>query len=220
MVCGTLTSLVRIELISTTSSVIIREIKAMSDAGSAHMAYFYFDFQATGKQDSRALLSSLLVQLSGQSDQFCGVLLGLYSKHQNGIERPTIESLAQCLKDMLSIAGQVPIYLILDALDECPTDSGMPPPREKVLDLVEELVEFRHPNLHLCITSRLEYDIRTVLEPLATQKVTLHDESGQKQDIIDYVTSSVIREDKKMKKWPVKDQNMVIEKLAEKADGM
>ncbi|KAI9455249.1 hypothetical protein BJY52DRAFT_1151868 [Lactarius psammicola] len=204
---------------SVVSSVIIREIKAMCDAGSAHMAYFYFDFQVTGKQDSRALLSSLLLQLSSQSDQFGGVLHGLYSKHQNGSERPTTESLAQCLEDMLSIAGQVPIYLVLDALDECPTDSGMPTPREKVLDLIEELVELRHPNLHLCVTSRQEYDIRTVLEPLATQQVSLHNESGQKQDIIDYV-GSVIRSDKKMKKWPVKDQNMVIEKLAEKADGM
>ncbi|KAH9025285.1 hypothetical protein EDB85DRAFT_2149877 [Lactarius pseudohatsudake] len=57
---------------SVVCSVIIRDIKAMSDAGSAHMAYFYFDFrvQDTGKQDSGALLSSLLVQLSGQSDQF------------------------------------------------------------------------------------------------------------------------------------------------------
>ncbi|KAH9026712.1 hypothetical protein EDB83DRAFT_2184135, partial [Lactarius deliciosus] len=193
----------------------------MSDAGSAHMAYFYFDFrvQDTGKQDSRALLSSLLVQLSGQSDQFYRILHDLYSKHQNGTERPLIDSLAQCLKDMLSTAGQVPVYLILDALDECPADSGMPPPREKVLDLVEELVELRHPNLRLCITSRQEYDISTVLELLATQKVILHDERGQKKDIIDYV-NFFVRSNKRMKKWSIEDQDMVIEKLAEKADGM
>ncbi|KAH9006043.1 hypothetical protein EDB84DRAFT_1573040 [Lactarius hengduanensis] len=128
-----------------------------------------------------------------------GILHGLHSKHQNGTERTTIGSLAQCLKRMLSIAGQVPVYLILDALDECPADSGMPPPREKVLDLVEELVELRHPNLHLCITSRQEYDIST--------------------DIIDYV-SFFVRSNKRMKKWSIEDQDMVIEKLAEKADGM
>jgi hypothetical protein len=198
--------------------VIIREIKAMSDAGSAHMAYFYFDFkfQDTGKQDSRALLSSLLVQLSVQSDQFYSVLHGLYLKHENGSDIPTPKSLAQCLKDMLSIAGQVPIYLVLDALDECP---NVPTSLEKVLDLVEDLVELRLPNLHLCITSRPVYDIRTVLDPLATQQLSLHDESGQKQDIIDYV-SSVIRSDQRMRRWPVEDQDMVTVKLAEKADGM
>jgi hypothetical protein len=79
--------------------------------------------------------------------------------------------------------GQVPIYLIMDALDECPNDSGIPSSREKVLELVKELVELRHPNLRLCITSRPEFDIRTTLQPLATQQLSLHDESGQKQDI-------------------------------------
>lgn len=213
--CDSLTSGVRIELISTTSSVIIREIKAMSDAGSAHMAYFYFDFQDTGKQDSRALLSSLLIQLSGRSDQFCGVLRGLYSRYQNGSEIPTTKSLAQCLKDMLSIAEQLPIYLVLDALDECPPNES----REKVLDLIEDLVALRLLNLHLCITSRPEYDICTVLDPLATQQVSLHDERGQKEDIVHYIRS-VIRSDHRMKRWAVKDQDMVIAKLAKKADGM
>ena len=218
--CDSLTSRVRIELISTTSSVIIREIEAKSCPGLTHMAYFYFDFQDTGKQDSRALLSSLLFQLSGQSDKFCRVLRELYSKHENE-SSPTAKLLAQCLKDMLSRDGQVTIYLVLDALDECPSDSGMPTPREKVLDLVEDLVKLRLPNLRLCITSRPEFDICSVLGPLATQKISLHDESGQKQDIMAYI-SSTIRSDKhqRMKKWPVEDQNMVIEKLAEKADGM
>jgi hypothetical protein len=39
------------------------------------MAYFYFDFKDTEKQDSRALLSSLLVQLCNRSEQFCDILL-------------------------------------------------------------------------------------------------------------------------------------------------
>jgi hypothetical protein len=51
----------------------------MSTAGSAFLAYFYFDFKDTEKQDSRALLSSLLVQLSDQSDIFFDTLFSLYS---------------------------------------------------------------------------------------------------------------------------------------------
>ena len=120
---------------------------------------------------------------------------------------------------MLTVMGQVPIYIVVDALDECPNDSGIPSSREKVLDLVKELVELRHPNLRLCITSRPEFDICTMLEPLATQVLSLHDESGQKQDIVDYV-SFVVRSDKKMKKWRDDEKNMVIERLTEKADGM
>ena len=120
---------------------------------------------------------------------------------------------------MLTVMGQVPIYIVVDALDECPNDSGILSSREKVLDLVKELVELRHPNLRLCITSRPEFDICTMLEPLATQVLSLHDESGQKQDIVDYV-SLVVRSDKKMKKWRDDEKNMVIERLTEKADGM
>ena len=113
------------------------------------MAYFFFDFKDTGKQDSRALLSSFLVQLSERSEKLCDVLLGLHSAHQNGLEQPTDDALARCLMDMFIIMGQVPIYLIVDALDECPNDSGIPSSREKVLHLVRELVALRRPNLRL-----------------------------------------------------------------------
>jgi len=199
--------------------VIIRDIESMSNAGSAFLAYFYFDFKDTAKQDSRALLSSLLVQLSDQSDIFCDTLFSLYSTHKRGSKQPTDDSLAQCLKDMLTMMGHVPIYLIMDALDECPNDSGIPSSRERVLKLVKALVELRRPNLRLCITSRPEFDIRTTLEPLATQQVSLHDESGQKQDINDYITF-VVRSDQRMVRWRDDDKDVVIENLTEKADGM
>ena len=183
------------------------------------MAYFYFDFKDTGQPDSRALLSSLLIQLSDQYEKFYDVLFELYSRHQDGSKQPTNDSLMQCLKDMLAIMEQVPTYLIIDALDECPNDSGIPSLREQALELVTELVELRRQNLRLCITSRPEFDIHTTLRPLATQQLSLHDENGQKQDINAYITS-IVRSDTKMKTWRDDDKDMVIEKLTEKADGM
>ena len=150
---------------------------------------------------------------------FCDILFSLYSAHKQGSEQPTDDSLAECLKNMLQMMEQVPIYLIMDALDECPNDSGIPSSREKVLKLVKELVWLPRPNLRLCVTSRPEFDIRSVLKLLATQQISLHDESGQKQDIIDYVTD-VVRSDERMKKWRNNDKTMVIEKLTAKVDGM
>jgi hypothetical protein len=120
---------------------------------------------------------------------------------------------------MLTAMGHVPIYLMMDALDECPNDSGIPSSREYVLEFVKKLVELRRPNLRLFVTSRPEFDICTMLEPLATQQLSLHDESGQNQDINDYV-SFVVRSDKMMKTWKEDDKAMVIQKLAEKEDGM
>ena len=115
--------------------------------------------------------------------------------------------------------GQVPIYLVIDALDECPNDLGIPSLREEVLELVKGLVELRHPTLRLCITSRPEFDICTTLEPLATQQLCHHDESGQKEDIVDYITF-VVRSDKNMQRWRDDEKSMVIEKLSQKANGM
>jgi hypothetical protein len=185
----------------------------------AFLAYFYFDFKDKAKQDLRSLLSSLLVQLADQSDIFCEALFSLYTMHKQGLEQPTDDSLADCLKAILTVVGQVPIYLITDALDECPDDSGIPSSREKVLGLVKALVELRSPNLRLCVTSRPEFDIRIVLESLATQQISLHDESGQKQDFGHYVTF-VVHSDRWMKRWRDDDKDVVIETLSRRADGM
>jgi hypothetical protein len=120
---------------------------------------------------------------------------------------------------MISLRDQHPIYLVIDALDECSNMSGMPSPREKVLDLLRELVELSSPNLHICVTSRPEVDIRNALEPLSSRCVSLHDQSGQKKDIVDYITS-IVHSDPKMGKWRKEDKDLVIKTLSERADGM
>ncbi|KAH9178045.1 hypothetical protein EDB89DRAFT_2064425 [Lactarius sanguifluus] len=200
-------------------SVIIRDIEDVCNAGFASMAYFYFDFKDTGKQDSRALLSSLLIQLSDQSDVYCDILRALYSTHRRGSVQPNDDALAQCLKTMLVALGETPIYLIFDAVDECLNTSGMPTPREKVLRLVKDLVGLKLSNLHLCITSRPEIDIRNALEPLAAHQISLHDESGQNADIADYV-SSVVYSDSRMRRWRGEERDLVVGTLSTKADGM
>jgi hypothetical protein len=95
---------------------------------------------------------------------------------------------------------QRPSYIIMDALDECLITSSIPSLREEVLELVGELVALHLSNLHKCATSRHEHDIiRAVLEPLTPHSVSLHDESGQRQDIVNCVTSFV-RSDRKVRR--------------------
>ena len=185
------------------------------------MAYFYFDFRDLDKQHIRNLLPSLLIQLSAQSDPRRDILSRLYLAHDNGEQEPRIGVMTQCLKDMITIYDQRPIYIILDALDECPNSSGIPSPREQVLALVKELVDLRLPHLHICATSRAEFDIRATLVPLALHSVSLHDESGQKKDIVDYIKSVVYSDaETMMKRWREEDKKAVVESLSEKADGM
>jgi hypothetical protein len=123
---------------------------------------------------------------------------------------------------MLTIPDQPPIYIILDALDECPNSYGLPSPRSQVLTLVKQLMDLQLPHLHICATSRPEFDIRATLGCLALHSVSLHDESGQKEDIVEYVKSVVYSDSEEtvMKRWRAEDKKMVVETLAEKADGM
>jgi hypothetical protein len=203
----------------STRSAIIQEVEGMHAAGLATMAYYYFDFREVKKQDCDGLLSSLILQLSTESDSCYNILSQLYSDNSRGIRKPSIKALKKCLKDMLGLPGQGPIYIIIDALDECPNFPGRPSPREKVLDLIEDLVDLELPNVHLCVASRPEIDIRMVLEPLTSLKISLHDEIGQKEDIVEYIKSAV-HSDRRMRKWREEDQNLVIDTLSQYAEGM
>jgi hypothetical protein len=183
------------------------------------MAKFYFDFRDVDKQNLRNLLPSLLIQLSARSDPCCDILSRLYSAHNRGVQKPSDRAMIECLKEMLTFEAQGPTYIIMDALDECPITSTIPSPREEVLALVDELVGLHLPNLHLCVTSRPEHDIQAVFKQLTLRAVSLHDESGQQQDIANYV-ASFVRSDQKVRRWREEDKNLVIKTLSEKADGM
>ncbi|KAH9055788.1 ankyrin repeat-containing domain protein [Lactarius deliciosus] len=202
-------------------SAIVQHLITLRDAGSASVAYFYFDFRDLDKKNCRNLVSSLLIQLSSRSRPCLDVLSRVYSTYNDGKERPSERTLVKCLKDMLMAlsAAQLPTYIILDALDECPNTSGIPTPRGHVLGLVTDLVDLRLPNLHICITSRPESDISTALKPLTSGHFSLHDQPGQQKDISEYV-SSVVQSDPQMKRWREDDRKLVIDTLSEKADGM
>jgi len=122
---------------------------------------------------------------------------------------------------MLLVPGETPIYVIIDALDECPHTTGMPSWRRQVLTLVERLVELNAPNVHLRIMSRPEIDIRISLEPLTStsNRISLHDETGQQNDINEFIKVMVYSDDN-MRRWQDKDKQLVIETLSDRADGM
>ena len=155
------------------------------------MAYFYFDFRDLSKQACHDLLLSLVSQLSTRSSPYCDLLHRVYKTHENGTRQPSDDTLKGCFKELLRLPGQGPIFIVLDALDECHDWPGIPSPRDEVLSLVEELVDIRLEELHICVTSRPESDIRAVLAPLTMHLVSLHDEIGQMSDIADYVRSVV-----------------------------
>ncbi|KAH9997429.1 ankyrin repeat-containing domain protein [Russula compacta] len=202
-------------------SAVIEDIKSMQEGTPALIAYYYFDYKDASKRDVRGLLTSLLFQLAYDSNRCWDVLHELHTTCRDGSERPSDTALAKCLKAMLALPGQVPIFIIMDALDECPSNTGTPSAREEVLDFVEDLVEANLSNLFVCVTSRPEQDIQTVLNPLtsASCRVSLHEESGQREDINSYVRSFV-EKDRSMRRWREEDRELVIATLSGRANGM
>ncbi len=193
----------------------------MCNVGQASMCYFYFDFRDISKQHRRDLLTSFLFQLSSRSGP-CGYILSrLYAAYDSGTRQPSDQDLTTCLNEMLTVSDQCQIYLIIDALDESPDTSGIPCPREQVLQLVKDIVEFCLPKLHICVTSRLKPDIRDAILPIASHWVSLHDQDGQKDDIMDYVRSVVYSTSELfMRGWEEEEKDLVVKTLSIRADGV
>ena len=191
----------------------------MRKVGLASLGFFYFDFREQEKTGLRGLLSSLLAQLCHQSDTYCDTLSKFYSEHAEGLRSPSDDALVGCLKDLLHLPGLAPLYLIIDALDECPNTSAVRSSREKILNLLESLINSQIPNLRICVTSRPEADIKDVLDLLIPRQVSLHDEGGQNNDIDDYI-KSVVHTHKKNKHWKAEHKQLAIDVLTKKANGM
>jgi hypothetical protein len=206
------------ELITFVSSTIIEDIRAMQKAGLASLAFFYCDFREDRKKELRGLLSSFLVQLCDESDSYFDILSNFYSEHSKGLRPPSDDALAGCLKNLLNLPGLAPVYLIVDALDECSNPSVVRSPRAKVLCLIEELVKTQILDLRVCVTSRPELDIKDVLDPLIFRSVSLHDESGQKRDIEDYIKSVI--NTRTTKRWKEEHRKLAMDVLTEKSNGM
>ena len=200
-----------------TRSSVIEGVEDKRAIGLAKMAYYYFDFRDDKKQDCYGLLSSLILQLSLESDPCYNILSKLYSDN-NRARKPTLIALKKCIKDILNQPRQGPIYIIVDALDECPNSSGTPSARGKVLEQIKELVGLGLPDVHLCVASRPEIDIQKVLESLNTLQISLHHETGQEADINAYIKSVV--KSNNVLDWTEEDENLVINTLSQKANGM
>ena len=189
----------------------------MRKAGLASLAFFYCDFREDQKRVLRGLLSSLLVQLCHQSDSYYDVLFKFYEEHAEGSQHPSDDALTGCLKDLLKLPRLAPVYLIVDALDECPNPSVFHSPRAEVLSLIEKLVKTQILNLRICVTSRPEPDIEDVLDPISFFSVSLHDEGGQRRDIEEYI-KSVINMNYRNRSWKEEHRKLAIDVLIKRAN--
>ena len=195
------------------------------------LAFFYFSSRSANKKDALNLLSSILLQLSYQSDDFHRVLSSAFPESAGSASPPPrrdIDTLRTYLRRILTLEQQVTIYFVIDALDECASPSKQhldyqswiqTRGREDVFKILEELVDLKLPHLRLCVTSRLETDIEEVLEPFNPHKVSLDTQPGHIETLAQFVKLSV-NSDRTMQKWSDETKDLVVDTLGKESGGM
>jgi hypothetical protein len=131
-----------------------------SEQSGSCLVYFYFPFRDAEKQEIGNLLRSILGQLVRTSGPR-GVAKALYENYQHN--QPPTDQLMPAAKSMQSDAGEV--YILMDALDECPEKNGE---RSELFAMLQDILEWKKQNVHILVVSRKENDLNETLEPLRT----------------------------------------------------
>lgn len=109
------------------------------------------------------------------------------------------------------------IFLVLDALDECPNHGQNE--RGNLLQVIEEIHTLSSPKIHLLVTSRLLIDIQNVLLPFTENSRISVEESDSKEDIGTFVSNQLLH-DPLLKVWPEGVKAEIEKVLLDKCDGM
>ncbi|KAE8310624.1 hypothetical protein BDV41DRAFT_590271 [Aspergillus transmontanensis] len=150
---------------SVLCSTIIQDIKRLCKEDSTKsVAYWYFQFSNETTWSVQNLVRSLIRQLSRKP--LAQSVTKIWESHSERGSQPDPEELRDTLDDVLAkTPGE--IFLVLDALDECPERLGQNE-RKALLSLLVGLNERHKDKLHILATSRPEQDIRAKLERFPT----------------------------------------------------
>ncbi|CUS08890.1 unnamed protein product, partial [Tuber aestivum] len=155
---------------SVLSATAIEDAKNVCNTNDDHaLAYFYFTFSDSEKQNLLNMLLSILGQLlEGISDRILpDEVLNLYHSSEAIGKSVDIKALKSALLQVIRISKRT--FIVLDALDEFPKDT-----RESLLSWITELtVDHNKGALSILVTSRPEADIVKSIEPLATFPIPL-----------------------------------------------
>ena len=184
-------------------------IEALEKDPTLFLAYFYFDFSDTTKQDCRALASSLVFQLATCSEA-CQAYL---KDKQKPSGSPNYDELLVMLSELLELSGRT--CVVIDALDECPERAR----RTDLSRFLQHLCRFDDDDkcLHLLITSRVEGDIDNALSSFSPHKLSLHDAHLHQEELSQYITTQL---DHGGYSWSSDVKKKVHEVLSEKSRGM
>ncbi|KAJ7254178.1 ankyrin repeat-containing domain protein [Mycena rebaudengoi] len=186
------------------SSTIIDTIHARAE----HYVFFYFDTNNSEQQTVTQLLCSLVTQLSIRSHPPDSKLDALWTSHADGQKLLTnAELISDALLPLLREFGQEPVFIVLDALDECSDRRGL-------LHLIGGILDTKLPNVHMLVTSRSE--VQAGHPELVKLAVSVPLEGCVDGDIKLYLTEVLSNETG----WIYEKRDEIKRRLLERSNGM
>ncbi|KAF5690614.1 ankyrin repeat [Fusarium denticulatum] len=188
---------------SILSSAVIKYLKEKyeNDPETA-LAYYFFSFGNVEQQKVSVMLSSLARQLY----------------YMTRGERPDIETLEAAL--MSAVSGFSSVFIVIDALDECPVLDGE---RARLLKCLHRIIASMPDNFHIFCTSRAEPDIHMAIGELldAPAKAAIdltQNREGLNRDMLLYIDSVLSTETYRW--WSNDVMAKAKDTLIARADGM
>lgn len=199
------------------SSVIHHLQREYKDDASTAVVYFYFTFSDAKRQESDGMLASLIKQVCCHRPNIPDLVNDLGEYKKKGM-RPSTEELQNSF--ISTLRGFTNVYIIIDALDECPNINTQ---RDELIEILHYILDSNLNNLHLFCTSRKESDIdvslrRQFSEPgRGALDISSHLQEIER-DIGEYIDSTLTNT--KYSSWPIHIKAEVREVLTKKSDGM
>jgi hypothetical protein len=172
--------------------------------GAVGVAYVYCNYKAQADQNAASLLAAILKQLVQARRSIAEPVELLHKQHADRGTKPSLEEISGALQSVLATYSSV--YLVVDALDECPDKDGS---RHQFLAKLRDLQG--RTDLRLMATSRL---IETEFKGMPTLEVRANDE-----DVKRFVAGQTYQLPKCIQR-DVKLKGLVQDKIVEAVDGM
>ncbi|CUS14574.1 unnamed protein product, partial [Tuber aestivum] len=200
---------------SVLSATVIKDVENLCESKDDHaLAYFYFTFSDSEKQNLVNMLLSIIGQLPKRPSErgLPREVVDLYKSTGAVRKSAEIKELKKVLSQIIKGFGRT--FIILDALDEVPTRV-----RDSLLSLIGELkADHNAGSLSILVTSRPEADIVGSLEQLNGFSISLQS-STIDPDIRTYIRNSLASKDG-IRKFPQEIECEIEETLVAGSQGM
>ena len=193
----------------------------------AVLAYFFCDNKDDRRRTTTAVLRGLIYQILMQRPELCFYLRTQYEKQKEHLLNSpnTLQTLWRILRDIASDPSLNELYIVIDALDECDSESteaflALLVPEFIDDDTYKETDRTTGSNasvLKLLLTSRNEIAIRQQLA--GALEISLEQNASHVNSAVQGFVDLKVKQLKKQKKYDDKLTAFVQERLLEKAEG-